>query len=175
MSGTLRFTTVRLGTGVISAGEHTVELDVRVLLDSDGRHRVLTGGTLSAPLASLEAAVALAEAPEPRSREAAFVVQWRKEGAPFEPDERACPVCGAPVAHVSRYPRRLCPACVLEATDQAGRPLRFANAELSGGMVAWYADDGAPYAGHECLVRGIPCRAHEQRMGGIAVQPLVPE
>jgi hypothetical protein len=174
MSGSVRFTTVRLGTGVISAGAEAFEMDVRLLLDSAGGHRVLSGGVLSEPLASLQEAVARAEAPEPRSPDLSFEVRWRPEGAPPEPGEHPCPVCGSPVADVPRYPRRLCPACVLEATDSGGRPLRFGNVDASGGVEAWYADDGTPYRGQECLVREIRCRAEEPRFGSVVVQPVGP-
>jgi hypothetical protein len=46
------------------------------------------------------------------------------------PDQR-CPICGTGVPPWPRYPRALCQACVLEALDAEGRPLRFFNVSLS--------------------------------------------
>jgi hypothetical protein len=51
-----------------------------------------------------------------------------------------------------------------------GRPLTFGNESMSGGFVAHYADGGAPYASHECLIDGIRCYADEARFGGIVIQ-----
>ena len=161
MSRPLSFTTIKVGAVIVElAPGQTIELDVRVLLGSDGRYRVLTGA-LSGPLPSLEAALA---------ETAPLDVRWRGDLAPVPPGERPCPICGAPASRSERYPRRLCPACVLEATDAGGRALRFANMDMTGGLVATYADDGAPYAARECFVRGVPCLADEHRFGGVVVQ-----
>jgi hypothetical protein len=88
--------------------------------------------------------------------------------------EQACPICGSPVPASPRYPRQLCSACVLEATDAAGRPLRFQNVSLSGGFEAFHADDGSLYDSHECFVRGVRCRADERYFGGIVIQTVDP-
>jgi hypothetical protein len=82
-----------------------------------------------------------------------------------------CPICGSPVHHWDRYPDQLCEACVAQAVDAAGRPLRFGNLHFGGGFQAIHADDGTPHEGHECFVRGIRCHADEHRFGGIVVQP----
>jgi hypothetical protein len=156
----LRFTTLKVGATILDFSGQTIELDVRVLLGSDGSYRLLTGA-LSGPLPDLDAAVAEA---------APLDVRWRADLAPLASGERPCPICGAPASRTERYPRRLCPACVLEATDAARRPLRFANAGMSGGFVASYADDGVPYSARECFVRGVPCLADEHHFGGIVVQ-----
>jgi hypothetical protein len=168
---TPRFTTLRVGVRTMHLDGQAFEFDVRVLLDEGGGYRVYDW-SLSAPLPSLDAAVALAHAPEPVPEGATFELRWRDPGAPLGPDEGPCPVCAAPAFASARYPRCLCPACVLEATDAPGRPLRFGNIDLSGGLTARHADDGSPYQGVECFVRGVRCRAEEHRFGGIVVQPV---
>jgi hypothetical protein len=161
MSQLLSFTTLKVGAVIIElAPRQTIELDVRVLLGSDGRYRVLTG-ELSGPLPSLEAALAETTPLE---------VHWRDDLAPVPPAEHPCPICAAPASFSTRYTRLLCPACVLEAADASGRPLRFANLNLGAGFAATYADDGAPYPAHECFVRGVSCVADEGYFGGIVVQ-----
>jgi len=171
MNALLRFTTVRHGVLVVTTGEQAIEFDVRILRASDGSYRVLSG-ELSGPLPSLEIAEARACSPEPRPPDASCVVQWRDGCAALAPGEHPCPTCGAPAPSSPRYPRRLCPACVLEATDAHGRLLRFTNRDVSGGLEVRHADDGTLHEGHECLVRGIQCRAEEYRFGGVVVQPV---
>ena len=166
MPEALRFTTLRVGVLETAADGQGFAIDVRILSASDGFHRLLLLGGLSDPLPSLEAAVAEAE----RAAESG-ALRWREESTPLGPDERPCPVCGAPASFSERYPRRLCPACVLEATDARGRPLSFSNTSLSGGFEARHADGGAAHDGHECFVRGVRCRADEAKLGGIVVQP----
>jgi hypothetical protein len=170
MRGPLRLTTLRIGTLSFNLDGHDFVLEVRLLEDSEHRYRVLSG-ELSEPFASLEEAVARAEAPEPRPPDLAYEVRWRESLSPL-PAEHACPTCGSPVWGGPRYPHKLCPACVLEATDPRGRSLRFANLDLCGGLEARYTDDGSLYEGQECLVRGVRCRADEHRFGGIVLQPL---
>jgi hypothetical protein len=172
MTEPLRFTTVRVGVVAVVMDDQVWETDVRVLRDSAGSYR-LFNGSLSPPLASAGDAVARAEAPEPGRCGVSHKVRWRDGTAPAGPNENPCPVCGAPAPVSLRYPRALCPVCVLEATDRAGRPLEFGNAGLSGGFEARYADDGSPYDSAECLVRGVRCHAEEHRFGGIVVQPVV--
>jgi len=171
VSELLRFTTVRIGVVAFDWGGQVLESDIRILLDSDGNYRLLAG-TLSEPLPSIEDAVARAEAPQPRPSDVSYEVRWRDDDAPRGPEEQPCPICGAPVIAPARYPRRLCPACVMEATDSRGRPLRFGNMDASGGFEARYADDGTLYDDHECFVRGIRCRAEEHHFGGVVVQPI---
>jgi hypothetical protein len=166
----LRFETIRVGVIALDVHGQAVEFDVRILMDSDGRHRVLSPGDLSEPLPSLEAAVLRVEVGEPVPPEVSRVVRWRPDLAPV-PGEIPCPICGAPSATSPRYPRLLCPACVREATDAGGRPLRFFNTDTGGGFEARHADDGTPHAGHECFVRGVRCRADAHHFGGIVVQP----
>lgn len=169
-SHSLRFTTVRIGVVAVDVAGQRIETDVRVLLGGDGAFRLLAGGALSEPLPSIEATVARAGASEPSDPGVIVKVQWRNSTAPLG-DERACPICGAPAFASSRYPRPLCPACVLEATDAAGRSLRFDNVSLSGGLAARFADDGSLYEGDKCFVRGVRCRAEERRFGGVVLQP----
>jgi hypothetical protein len=168
-SETLRFTTLRVGVIAVGAGEQVVELEVRLLLASDGSHRVFYGG-LSDALPSLEAAVAEAERAAASAESAAL--RWRDGHPTLAPGEQPCPVCAAPASPSPRTPRPLCPVCVLEATDARGCPLRFSNSGLSGGFEARYANDGARYDGRECFVRGVRCRVDEAKFGGIVVQPV---
>jgi hypothetical protein len=171
MAEALRFTTLRIGALVISVDQQTVmQLDVRVLQASDGSHRLLEA-FLSEPLASVDEAVALAESRASRSGDATAELRWRDDSVTPGPDEHACPICSAPALVSPRYPRRLCPACVAEATDPGGRRLLFGNADLSGGLETKYADTGESYAGDECLVRGVRCRVQEGKFGGVVVQP----
>lgn len=166
----LRFTTLRVGyVAIIVDDDDRLEYDVRVLRCSDGSYRLLSG-VLSEPLSTLEEAMAAAEpAPSP-SPNARIELRWCDPNT-LEPDEIACSICGAAVHVTPRYPRRLCPACVLEATDAQGRPLVFANTGL-GGFEARYADDRTIYPSHTCWVRGTRCHADEGRFGGIVVQPV---
>lgn len=168
----LRFTTLRIGVAALKVEGQVFESEVRLLRASDGSYRWL-GAALSQPLSSLEEAARAAEEIPPESPELSIVVRWRDDSAAPGPGEHPCPVCGAPAAASSRYPLRLCPACMLETTDARGALLRFANASLSGGVEAKYAESGAPYAGPECFVRGVRCRAYEGKFGGVVVQPFV--
>jgi hypothetical protein len=78
-----------------------------------------------------------------------------------------CPLCQAPVPENPRYPRAVCEACVASATDLSGRPVRFFNASLSGGLVV--DPPGREYPEFECLVRGKRCIARERYLGGVVV------
>ena len=86
-----------------------------------------------------------------------------------------CPVCGAALPPVARYPRYVCPSCESRACSSDGRPLVFFNLGLSGGYGARHADDCSPYDSHDCYIDGLPCRADESRFGGIVIQTLAPE
>ncbi len=171
MSAPLRFDTVRVGSLSVSLGGHDLAIDTRLVRGSDSLYRVLFAGTLSDPFATLDEAAARAEAPEPRPPDASCTMHWRADVASLAPGEHACPICGAPASGAPRYPRNLCPACTLEATDTSGRPVRFFNVDATGGFVARHADDGTP-ATADCLVRGVRCHAEERYFGGIVVRPI---
>lgn len=83
----------------------------------------------------------------------------------------SCPLCGQPVPFRARYARSICVACLQLAVDSEGRPLRFANISLSGGL---QVDDGTGW--REIMtaaawVNGVPCRIQEARFGGVVGQP----
>lgn len=95
---------------------------------------------------------------------------WRESLEPAE-GEVPCPICGAPRQRVQRYPRALCPVCVLEAVDQKGNDIRFYNASMSGGLEP-RGPDGARGSEPACWVRGVRCRAEPAHFGGVVVQTL---
>ena len=168
----LRFTTIRVGVVALDVGGQVIELDARILMDADGRYRLLLPGELSEPLASLDEAVRRVEDGRAVSSDVSRVVRWRPDLAPLAPDEAPCPICGAPASYSSRYQRRLCPACVMEAADAGGRHVRFFNTQMGGaGLEGRYADDGTPYPAAICFARGVRCLAAEGYFGGIVVQP----
>jgi len=87
-----------------------------------------------------------------------------------------CPHCGRPSEYQSaRYPAALCHACCLQATDLSGRPIRLANASLSGGFEALHRDDDSRCEqvtnDGRVLIGGVEYRAGEAHMGGCVVQP----
>lgn len=84
----------------------------------------------------------------------------------------ACPICGAPLNPVPRYPRHVCQDCASKAVAIDGRSLQFSNTDFSGGFEARYADTGEAYASHACWINGIPCHADEARFGGIVVEVM---
>ena len=87
------------------------------------------------------------------------------------PPPVSCAICAAPTHAETRYPRKVCRACVARASDSDGRLLSFANESVSGGFVPTYTDTGERYAGgHACWIDGIACHADEQYFGGIVVQ-----
>jgi hypothetical protein len=166
-----RFDTLRVGVLAVEVEGHPFRFGVRVVRDVDGQFRVLMSGGLSEPLPSLDAALERAARPEPSPPDVEGVIDWRPVDAPLGPDETACPTCAAPLTFDPRAPDVVCPACTLEATDRSGRPVRFSNAEMSGGVVGRYAD-GTEYTSDECLVRGVLCRAAAHRLGGIVLRPI---
>ncbi len=87
------------------------------------------------------------------------------------PGEVDCPVCTAPLPKSPRYPRGLCPVCVLEAVDREGQSLRFYTSSVDGSFFGRRADGGTTRH-HACWVRGRPCWADEAYLGGIIVQPV---
>ncbi len=86
----------------------------------------------------------------------------------------SCPLCHAALPPEPRYPRRLCPLCAAQATDATGRPVRFANEELTGGITGRYTDTDTPYTEATCWVRGTRCTATEAHLGGIVIMPVMP-
>ena len=64
----LRFTTIRVGVVALDVGGQVIELDARLLLDANGRYRLLLPGELSEPL---------------RKRGAIEVAQQRDAHAPY--------------------------------------------------------------------------------------------
>ena len=93
---------------------------------------------------------------------------------PLKAGIQECPICGCDTRENIRYPRNLCPNCASGATSEDGRRLAFANIEISGGFMAWYADSEEPYESHICFVQGQKCWADEARFGGIVIQALRP-
>ncbi len=81
-----------------------------------------------------------------------------------------CPICGAQVPRLARYPRYVCHKCADKARDESNRPLEFHNESFSGGFVARYADTGEKREGHVCFIEGVRCWADEARFGGIVIQ-----
>lgn len=68
----------------------------------------------------------------------------------------ACPICGASLDPVLRYPRHVCQDCASKAVSVDGRPLQFSNTDFSGGFATRYSDTGEVYASHACWINGIP-------------------
>lgn len=153
-----RFTTHRIARLVVDGWP----LELRIV-ERDARFHLMTNGALDANQAhpSVDAATASASTSGP--------IDWRTSLAPLA-DERPCPICSAPVGASSRYPRAVCPACVLEGVDADGQELRFSNIDLSGGFAAQRADGTSPSHPHACLIRGLACHADEARFGGIVVE-----
>src|SRR5260370_25825051 len=85
-----------------------------------------------------------------------------------------CPICSTEVESHPRYPRYVCRDCARRVRSADGRPLEFFNRDLSGGFAARYADTGAPYRSHECLIDGVECYADEARLCGIVIQTQRP-
>lgn len=156
-----RFNTLDIGRFTVSP--HSV-FELRILQDADSFFYVLWGGTkLDGPHNSSAMARAHAGKGTPP-------IEWRGHAKPGE-GEVPCPICEAPVVKSTRYPRQVCGACVIEAVDRHGRPLRFANTELLGhGFRAALPDGTEPEEPHACYIRGIRCHADEAYFGGIVVK-----
>ena len=95
----------------------------------------------------------------------------------MEPITAVCPHCGGPSEYQNvRYPRALCHACDLRATDLDARPVRLANESISGGFIAIHRDDESHCeqvtSDGLVLIDGVQYRAGEAHMGGCVVQPL---
>lgn len=157
-----RFETLRIG--VMSAGDDPV-FDVRLIREAGGAYHVTTGSALGEPHATEADAVAAVEG---HQANAEIRVAWRADLAVGE-RERPCPTCGAPLDLGGGSRDAVCPPCAAEAVDAAGRALRFTNDTV--GLEAAAYEDGTPYAGTTCWVRGVRCRARAGRFGGVAVAP----
>jgi hypothetical protein len=88
-----------------------------------------------------------------------------------------CPHCGKPSEYQNvRYPRALCHACDLRATDLRARPVDLANESTSGGFVAIHRDDESRCeqvtSDGRVLIDGVEYLAGEAHMGGCVVQPV---
>ena len=88
--------------------------------------------------------------------------------------EHYCPGCGAARKAFPRYPWHFCNDCRDLATDGQGRPLVFANASLSGGLVFGYANEEARYdcGSVRCYINERPVLVREARFGGVVAEPL---
>ncbi len=163
------FTTLRVGEQRVSLPELDGPLRFLVVLIQSNETGVFLWLGGNTEYATAEAALA--------DIEKAGEITWRASTAPLA-DEQGCFICGStlgkPLEARTRHPQRACAVCVLEATDEQGRPLRFGNVDLSGGFQSRYADTGEDYGRHECFVRGRACVADEARFGGIVVVPRRP-
>lgn len=150
----------------LRVGEANVEgwrLDVRLVRSGD--EWFVISADIWGAFASLDEARAHAESTLP-------TLAWRDTLEP-NPDEKRCPICEAPALANARYPRQLCPTCVLEAVDQNGNAVRFYNTSLSGGFEA-HSADGKVSDEHACWVRGVRCCADEGHFGGIVIETSAP-
>lgn len=86
--------------------------------------------------------------------------------------EQRCPTCKVTVEKNPRYPLYVCAACASKVMSSDGRPLKFGNVSISGGLSAQYGDTGEEYSGAECFIDGINCKAEEARFGGVVIQTL---
>jgi len=87
-------------------------------------------------------------------------------------EKQTCPICQKAVQPSERYPYYLCLDCSARAKSKDGRSLKFSNIDMTGGLMAVYADTDESYPSHECYVDGIQCYADEHRFGGIVIQPV---
>jgi len=87
-------------------------------------------------------------------------------------EKQTCPICQKAVQPSERYPRCLYKDCAARAKSKDGRSLKFSNIDMTGGLMAVYADTGESYPSHECYVDGIQCYANEHRFGGIVIQSV---
>lgn len=86
-------------------------------------------------------------------------------------DTHDCPICGAPVRHMERYPRQVCGNCQNRTRDASGNPVSYLVISLFGGIIATY-EDGSRYAETFCWIDGKKCEAGEHRFGGIVVEAV---
>lgn len=83
-----------------------------------------------------------------------------------------CPICGEKVGHWERYPQQVCERCAAKASDAYGRRLCFSNRFFTGGIHAFYRDNGAEYRHQICYIDGVKCFANEHRFGGIVIETV---
>lgn len=84
-------------------------------------------------------------------------------------DKYHCPICKVELEPIPRYPSYVCGNCAQEASDEAGRLLKFYNIDSSGGYIAKYVDTNEEYESHICYINAIKCYANEARFGGIVI------
>lgn len=150
-----RFTTVAIGSGT----DHGHTVDLRVVRD-DVALFVVRNGVIDGPFTSEAEARAWCQRVERN-------VTWRQRLTPAE-GEAPCPTCGAPRVFTTREPMAVCAACVFEAVDEEGFPVRFQNTAASGGFEAVHYNRVSTQ--HACWVRGQKCHADEARFGGIVIR-----
>lgn len=110
--------------------------------------------------------------------------QSRSSGPPRAATVQKCPICGKglPRDLNLRYPKRLCGACMAQASSKGGRLVEFSNVAgvkekkarliiLVGGVHGTYVDSGRPYRSTICFVNGIKCTVKEAHFGGIVIEP----
>ncbi|MEO9090815.1 MAG: hypothetical protein ABI247_10850 [Rhodanobacter sp.] len=73
----------------------------------------------------------------------------------------ACPICGASLDPVPRYPRYVCADCATKAVVADGRRLQFSNLDMSGGFVAGFAPTGENHSSYACWIERTSCHADE--------------
>ena len=74
---------------------------------------------------------------------------------------------------VLRYPNHVCHACALRAVASDGRPVRFTNVSISGGIAGMHSDTCEPYDSTRCWIDGVECEAREAKFGGIVIRPVL--
>src|SRR5258708_15639184 len=104
------FETIRIGEAKSAAWT----LDVRLVRESrePSAYFIVYGADAQGPFVSVEAALAYCSTTLPG-------LVWR-HSLDNRADEAPCPTCRAPLQRWPRYPRALCPVCVLEAVDDHG-------------------------------------------------------
>ncbi len=165
-------TTELIGSAALA--DHGMVIEIRIVRrDEDGRRFRVLGASLSTT--SHRSVRAAREAAEIEWRSRGATVTWRDSCGP-RGDERSCYCCGVFLSDGAearaRYPDELCPACILEAVDEIGLPLRFGNTAMGGGFAATYVADGRPRDSHICYVRARKYWADEAHLGGIVVIPF---
>ena len=83
-----------------------------------------------------------------------------------------CPICGAEVKVILRYPNYVCRRCAGKASSAGGRLLSFYNEDFGGGFLAYYRDTGESFNSHTCFIEGVRCRADEAHFGGIVIEKM---
>lgn len=91
---------------------------------------------------------------------------------PLVEHEGRCPICGVGLPVFVRHPNYVCRSCALRTVSASGRPVRFNNESISGGLVATFADNGETHDAVRCWIDGVECEAREAKFGGIVIQPV---